>query len=248
MDEGAYVVTGASKGIGRAVAIQLAKIGIPIVALARNSNELNDIEKVLHNINAESQSIACDLAIESDVERACEIILENFPRISGIVHNAGTIHPVLPVQMASRSDWSRCLQVNLIGVQHLTQRLLCNMGGELQSRISAISSGASLRPVGSWSAYCVSKAGLDMWVRCIALEQQDNKISAISVAPGVVDTDMQSQIRAADPELFPDHSKFIALHTERVLSSSKDVARQLVPLLTNHTMAQSGQRFDVREL
>ena len=122
------------------------------------------------------------------------------------------------------------------------------MGGELQSRISAISSGASLRPVESWSAYCVSKAGLDMWVRCIALEQQDKNISAISVAPGVVDTDMQSQIRAADPELFPDHSKFVALHTERVLSSSKDVARQLVPLLTKHTMEQSGQRFDVREL
>ena len=57
MDEGAYVVTGASKGIGRAVAIQLAKMGIPIVALARNSNELNDIEKVLQNLNADSRSI-----------------------------------------------------------------------------------------------------------------------------------------------------------------------------------------------
>ena len=127
MDEGAYVVTGASKGIGRAVAIQLAKMGIPIVALARNSNELNDIEKVLQNLNADSRSIACDLAIESDVDKACEIILENFPRFSGIVHNAGTIHPVLPVQMASRSDWSRSLQVNLIGVQHLTQLSLIHI-------------------------------------------------------------------------------------------------------------------------
>ena len=107
MDEGAYVVTGASKGIGRDCCHTTCQNGHPNCCIGSKFNELYDIEKVLQNLNADSISIACDLAIESDVDKACEIILENFPRISGIVHNAGTIHPVLPVQMASRSDWSR---------------------------------------------------------------------------------------------------------------------------------------------
>ena len=59
---------------------------------------------------------------------------------------------------------------------------------------------------------------------------------------------MQSEIRAVEPSLFPDHAKFVSLYTEQKLSHSEDVAQQLLPLITEHSMAQSGQRFDVREL
>ena len=248
MDEGVYIVTGASKGIGKAIAIEIAKIGFPVVALGRNSSELNEIREILSLIQKRSTAVPCDLSNELDVKEASEKILHDYPSIAGIVHNAGTIHPVLPINIASRENWSRCLEVNLIGVQDLTQRLLKNMGGGHRSRITTISSGASLRPVESWSAYCVSKAGLDMWVRCVALEQRSNNISAISVAPGVVNTQMQSEIRAVEPSLFPDHAKFVSLYTEQKLSHSEDVAQQLLPLITEHSMAQSGQRFDVREL
>ena len=243
-----YVVTGASKGIGRSLAIQMSQQGYTVFALARSSAELTEVEGVLKASSKLSMSIECDLADLDSIAFAAKTISAHADFISGIVHNAGAVAPVKPMQAANASDWSRSIHVNLIGVQAITQHLTHLLGGAQQSRITTISSGASLRPIGSWSAYCVSKAGLDMWARCMAEEGRANNISCISVAPGVVDTDMQSQIRAADPELFPDHSKFVALHTERLLSSSKDVARQLVPLLTNHTMAQSGQRFDVREL
>ena len=248
MDEGVYIVTGASKGIGKAIAIEIAKLGFPVVALARDSNELKEIGEILSHIQERSSTVPCDLSEQVDVKDASEKILHKYPSIAGIVHNAGTIHPVLPFDMASRENWSHCLQVNLIGVQDLTQRLVKNMGGNSHSRITAISSGASLRPVESWSAYCVSKAGLDMWVRCVAHEQRSNNISAISVAPGIVNTKMQSEIRAVKPSLFPDHSKFVSLHVEKKLSRSEDVAQQLLPLITQHSMAQSGERFDVREL
>lgn len=243
-----YIVTGASKGIGRSVALQIADAGFPVIALARQSSELDEIGELLAQIQPESRSLACDLSDSAAIQMVCEQIGESSEWIAGIVHNAGTIHPVHPMQGAGIDAWSLSLRVNLIGVQDLTQRLIEKMGGLSQSRVTTISSGASLRPVESWSAYCVSKAGLDMWTRCLAAESKDKNISAIAVAPGIVDTGMQLDIRSVSPELFPSHADFVSLHTDGHLAESDDVARLLLPLILEQTMEQSGQRFDVREL
>ena len=87
-----------------------------------------------------------------------------------------------------------------------------------------------------------------MWTRCLALESQLKNISAVSVAPGVVDTDMQATIRSVPMENFPSHADFVALHTGGHLTNSDDVAQQLLPLVLEQTMQQSGQRYDVRDL
>jgi benzil reductase ((S)-benzoin forming) len=147
-----------------------------------------------------------------------------------------------------RADWARNIQINLVGVQDLTNRLMPVMGGEQQSRVTTISSGASLRAISGWSAYCVAKAGLDMWAKCLALEGAENNISAISVAPGIVDTDMQKTIRSSNENDFPDHKTFVELHNDGQLVQPKLVAEKLGALITGHSMEQSGMRFDVREL
>ena len=248
MANGPYVVTGASKGIGMAISQQLAAHGHPVIALARPSKELDEIGKELAFSCPGSLAIACDLSQPGDIKQATEQITERFPWIAGLVHNAGTIFPVLPMAQMEITAWSHSISVNLIGVQDLTQRLLAKMGGTQQSRVTTISSGASLRPVESWSAYCVAKAGLDMWARCLATECFVSNISAIAIAPGIVDTGMQADIRSIEPSLFPQHANFVNLHTSGQLVASDDVARQLLPLILNHSMEQSGQRFDVREL
>ena len=243
-----YIVTGASKGIGRSVAMQIAEAGFPVIALARQSPELEEIGELLAQMQPGSRAMACDLSDSAAIQTVCEQIGESSAWIAGIVHNAGTIHPVHPIQGAKIDAWSLSLRVNLIGVQDLTQRLIDKMGGASQSRVTSISSGASLRPVESWSAYCVSKAGLDMWTRCLAAESKDKNISAIAVAPGIVDTGMQVAIRSVSPELFPSHADFVSLHTDGHLAESDDVARLLLPLILEQTMEQSGRRFDVRDL
>lgn len=248
MAHGPYIVTGASKGIGREISLKLAALGYPVIGLARRSDELEEIGASLAEISPGSFSIACDLSLPSDIKTATEHIGEQFNWIAGIVHNAGTIFPIMSLAQANMAQWTHSIHANLIGVQDLTQRLLPIMGGEEQSRITTISSGASLRPVESWSAYCVSKAGLDMWAKCVAAEGAESNISAIAIAPGIVDTGMQSDIRAANPEHFPAHGDFVSLHTDGHLTQSKDVAEQLCPLILHHSMEQSGQRFDVREL
>ena len=87
-----------------------------------------------------------------------------------------------------------------------------------------------------------------MWSRCMAEEGRASNISSISVAPGVVDTGMQAQIRSTPSADFPSLQSFIDLHEQGHLVSSDAVAGQLISLVTAHSMEQSGQRFDVREL
>ena len=140
------------------------------------------------------------------------------------------------------------MMVNLVGVQHLTQALHPAMKGAHRVRVTTISSGAALRPIASWSAYCTAKAGLDMWTRCLAEEGATNNISAVSVAPGIVDTDMQTSIRSASPEDFPLLDNFVAYHENGQLTQPDAVASALFDLITAHTLEQSGQRFDVRDL
>jgi benzil reductase ((S)-benzoin forming) len=248
MDPQTYVVTGASKGLGRALALALAGHGYPVLALARPSTELDEIGGLLASLAPGSRSIECDLSNPTSIANAASLISQQTTFIAGLVHNAGAIAPVKPLDKVDASDWAHSIQVNLVGIQDLTQRIYPLLGGEHQSRITVISSGASLRPIGSWSAYCVSKAGLDMWSRCVAEEGRESNISSVSVAPGIVDTGMQTEIRSTPAEDFPSLQSFIDLHANGDLARSEDVAAQLMPLVTTHSMEQSGQRFDVREL
>ena len=157
--KGVIIVTGASKGLGRAIAILLAKNGNTVIAIARQSSELQEVGDVLKSHTNESISLPCDLGNHSDINSTTEEILSRFKHISGIVHNAGIISPIEGMLGVDRSDWERAIQVNLIGVQDLTNSLESILGGENHTRIVTISSGAAKRSIHGWSSYCVSKAG-----------------------------------------------------------------------------------------
>ena len=243
-----YVVTGASKGIGRAICLELAKAGAIVALLARQSDELNQATQEVQSISPQSFAVACDLANPAMVTGAATEILSMAPQLDGLVHNAGDIHPIQPLLEADLSQWYRSMMVNLVGVQHLTQALHPSLKGTHRVRVTTISSGAALRPLASWSAYCTAKAGLDMWTRCLADEGASENISAVSVAPGIVDTAMQQAIRSAPPEDFPLLENFVGYHENGQLSQPEDVAVALFGLITAHTLEQSGQRFDVRDL
>ena len=143
---------------------------------------------------------------------------------------------------------SDLMMVNLLGVQELTSLLSPLFEGGHRVRITTISSGAAVRPIASWSAYCTAKAGLDMWTRCLAAEGAEMNLSAISVAPGIVDTDMQATIRSSTGEDFPLKQNFVGYHEDGQLAQADEVAKKLMSLITEQTMNESGQRFDVRDL
>ena len=243
-----YLVTGASKGIGRAICLELANHGARVILLSRASNELNQTLADVQVSAPSSFAVACDLGEPSSINEAAQQIQPEVNELHGLVHNAGDIHPIKPLLGADTADWTRSMMVNVVGVQHLTQALSMKLQGEHRTRVTTISSGAALRPLASWSAYCTAKAGLDMWTRCLAEEGAQHNITAVSVAPGIVDTGMQTAIRSATPEDFPLLDNFVGYHENGDLSDATTVAKALYNLITAHTEAQSGQRFDVRDL
>ena len=129
--EGTFLVTGASKGLGRSLAISIAKSGGTVIALARNSVELTDVEAELKSLTENSIAVSCDLSNPSDISNTAKFIVSKFEHLSGIVHNAGMINPIGNMLDIHRSEWERAIQVNLIGVQDLTSSLDAVIGGEI---------------------------------------------------------------------------------------------------------------------
>ena len=242
-----FLVTGASKGLGRSIALSLANSGKSVIALARSSPDLDTLHDLLKQISPNSQIVSCDLAITEDISNAVGKIKRDFKHLSGIVHNAGTISPIENMLDVSRDSWERAVNVNLIGVQDLTQSLDSLIGGESHTRVVTISSGAAKRPLHGWSSYCVSKAGLDMWTRCLAEEGESENISALAIAPGIVDTAMQKEIRQADESSFPLLQNFIDYHNNGELTNPDDVAEKLLPYVVGD-LGQNGGILDVRNL
>ncbi len=248
---GVWAITGASRGLGRALGALLNTHGHHVVALARNVEDTFAWVREEGVAAGSVTPLVLDLADVSSIASAAAAMLA-LPAVAehgleGLVHNAGDVLPVGSMSSVDDDAWARSMQVNLIGVQQFTKALWPAMvrGG---CRVVTISSGASLRPIHGWSAYCVAKAGLDMWARMLAVEGADVGIEAVAVAPGIVDTAMQATIRGAGPDGFPSHADFVGLHHDGHLVPPEEVAKRLLPVLTDGERFPSGQRFDVREL
>ena len=242
-----FLITGASKGLGRSLALSIAESGGVVIALARESLELESVEVELKKISEGSLAVVCDLADSSQISRTAEMIVSNFGHLSGIIHNAGIINPIGNMLDVEREGWEKTIQVNLLGVQDLTRSLESIIGGENHTRITTISSGAAQRSLHGWSAYCVSKAGLDMWTKCMAEEGENANISALAIAPGIVDTGMQQEIRQADESSFPLLQNFKDYYRNGELSKPDDVAIKLLPYCLGK-LGMNGDRLDVRNL
>ena len=241
-----WVVTGGTKGIGRSLAMALVNEGQTVVAMGRDSAalaELHDGER-LHAVHL-------DLADPTGIAEAAAEVLALPPvlehGVTGLLHNAGDVAPVGAMSALDDTAWGRALQVNLVGVQQLTRGLWPGLVAG-RARVVTISSGASLRPIHGWSAYCASKAALDMWTRSMAVEGQAHGITAVAVAPGIVDTGMQQAIRDAGPDGFPAHPDFVGYHENGDLVAPDVVAERLLPVLLDAKRFASGGRFDVRDV
>ena len=168
MERKTFLVTGASKGIGLELSLRLATSGFNVILLARDTTQLEESTEKVRLISSSSSSIVCDLSDNESIDKAISILNRDHQKLDGIVHNAGMISPILPMNKAPSDAWAENIQVNLIGVQRLTQGVYSLMQASDHCRVTTISSGASLRPLKSWSSYCVAKAGQDMWARCLA--------------------------------------------------------------------------------
>jgi len=196
-DRPVVLLTGASRGIGAAAARQLLSRGCNVAIVARSPKGLEAVtaeaaraERVL--------SLAGDVARASDCRRMIDDTVARFGRLDALINNAGILGPVARLADAAPDAWHYNLAVNLMGPFYLAQAAIPHLRST-RGRIVNVCSGAAVKAIEGWSAYCVAKAGLIHLTRLLAAEEPD--ITTVALRPGVVDTGMQTLIRKEGPDV-----------------------------------------------
>ncbi len=187
------VVSGAGRGIGRTLALALAREGAAVTALSRTQGELDSLVAEIRGAGGRAIAVAGDVGRRADCERAVAAAREAHGRVRILVNNAAVgIHK--PFAETSDEDWRATFGTNLDGAFYLTRAALpdlLNGGGH----VFMISSLAGSNPIAGLSAYCASKAALDHLAACLMLEVRQQGVKVTVIAPGSVNTEFGSQPR-----------------------------------------------------
>ena len=244
------LITGGGRGIGRAVAEELARHGVNVVVTARSGREVHDTARALNALGANALGIVADIAMPDDVRKVVEEAVDEFGTIDILVNNAAMLQPVGLAWEVDADEWAYTIHVNLIGVYRLCHAILPLMIEEGAGRIINVSSGAA-RPTSTtvgWTAYSSSKAALDQFTRILAVEAQPHGISVNAVYPGVTDTRMQADIRGLTPDQFPSVGRFQGFHERGELRDPREPAELVFWLCTSAARDVTGQILDINDL
>jgi NADP-dependent 3-hydroxy acid dehydrogenase YdfG len=185
------LVTGASKGIGRSVALKLAETGLTVFATARNISELKSLQNEIEDQSGTCQFYSAELTDESKVDLMVKEIEKSEMKIGVLVHNAG-IAKVGSVERMSLSEWKKTIDVNLTAPFMLTQKCIPQLIDK--AHIFFINSVAGDQAFSEWSAYCASKWGLRAFADSLRQELAPRGVKVTSIYPSSVDTPMQDKI------------------------------------------------------
>lgn len=234
MSDTIAILTGASRGIGAAMARGLAKPGTRLITLARREDP--ELAAYARSQDAQLEQLSVDLSDLAAAEAAARRICDTLPRDARrylLINNAGTVHPVSGTDaLIDGPAIAAAFNLNVTAVMLLTARFLAAVEDiKADRRVLNISSGAGRTPNAGWGVYCATKAALDMYSRVVKQEQGENGARVVSLAPGIVDTDMQAAIRSSDPKSFPALAKFQDFHATGKLSSPANVASRILAYL-----------------
>jgi NAD(P)-dependent dehydrogenase (short-subunit alcohol dehydrogenase family) len=229
------VITGASRGLGRAMAEQLLQPGRRLLCISRQSDE--QLGALARDAGVELEQWQQDL---SDPVAAAERLsawlrgleAQGFDSAT-LINNAGTIGRPRPLSDAVGTELAQALRVGLEAPMLLTSAFLgATKDWRADRKVLNISSGLGRNAMGSQAPYCAAKAGMDHFSRAVALEEKGERGARIvSLAPGVIDTDMQVQLRDSDPAMFPDYARFQKLKAEGLLDSPASAATKIIKYL-----------------
>jgi len=223
------IVTGHSKGLGLGIARALLNQGHPVLGISRSQNTVLQQE-----YNKDLQQISLDLAEHGalgQLESSAQLLefIANTTLLL-LINNAGVVSPIGPLNAQATPDISRSIQLNVAVPLALSAMLTRKIQGTQQLRILHVSSGAAQSAYPGWSVYCATKAALDMHAQAVQQDKLPN-VAICSLAPGVIDTAMQTQIRETDESLFPNKQRFIELKNSNALSNPEMVGKRLVHYL-----------------
>jgi len=181
------VVTGGNRGIGRAVALAMARAGASVAISARTVETLRQVAKELESIGVECLAEPCDVSDADSVQTMGEAVLQRFGRADVVVANAGVAGPTKPLQEITPEEWRECVSTDLDGVYLTFRRFLPGMIERGRGNLIAIASMTGKRPLKHRTPYAAAKMGVIGLVRALALELGPRRIRVNSVCPGAVE-------------------------------------------------------------
>ncbi len=223
------ILTGASRGLGLAMATQLLQRGDRLLTMSRRAPPLD---------NPALTAWTLDLADSAPATARLADWLAGIDPASvssvTLINNAGVVSQLGPLADSSAADLSNALRVGLEAPLLLSAAFLrATAAWAVPRKLLFISSGLGRRAMAGSASYCAAKAGMDHLARAIALEEaaRPNGARVVSLAPGVIDTDMQVQLRNADPAAFPERERFVGLKTGGQLDSPDAAAAKVLAVL-----------------
>ena len=183
------LVTGASQGIGRAVALELARCGAHVALAARNVEKLAAVEAEIVAAGGTAKAFALDVASEESIKEGAKAAIAHFGKVEILVNNAGITRDILSMRM-KRADWDDVLTTNLTGAFLLTQALMMQMVKNRWGRIINITSVVGETGQAGQANYAASKAGLIGLTKSLARELASRTITVNAIAPGYIETAM----------------------------------------------------------
>ncbi|MES5893252.1 MULTISPECIES: (S)-benzoin forming benzil reductase [Bacillus cereus group] len=237
------IITGTSQGLGEAIATQLLEENTTVISISRRENK--ELTKLAEQYNSNCIFHSVDLQDVHNLEIHFNDILSSIDEgtVSSIhlINNAGTVAPMKPIEKSESELLITNVQINLIAPMILTSTFMKHTKSwKIDKRVINISSGAGKNPYFGWGAYCTTKAGVNMFTQCVATEEAEKEfpVKIVAFAPGVVDTNMQAQIRETNKEDFTNLDRFIALKEEGKLLSPEYVSKAIRNLLETEEFPQ----------
>lgn len=224
------VVTGHSRGIGAGIAAHLLERGIPVLGISRTVTSTEDVERAAGNLKHAQLDLADSAAVTRWLAGGTLRAFLADCKLALLVNNAGLLQPIGPLEKQDPASVSRAVAINVAAALALSAAFAQATNHASERRILHVSSGAGRKPYAGWSVYCATKAALDHHARCVALDGSP-RLRICSLAPGVVDTDMQAEVRASTEGLFPDRERFVAMKREGQLKDAGATGRGVVELL-----------------
>jgi len=225
------MITGASRGLGRALTLAFAREGVSLVINSRSEDSLEPVAGEAKETGAEVLAIPADVSVEAEVERLVNESVRRFGGIDVLVNNAGVLGPRVPIEEYPEDEWRKVLDANLTAPFLLIRTVIPRMpeGGSIIN----MTSGVSVEGRAEWGAYSVSKFGLEGLTQILAAELKDRGIRVNSVDPGGMRTEMRA---AAYPDEDPTTRITPEENTDVFLYLASDESREV-----------TGERFKAQE-
>ncbi len=226
------LVTGASRGIGRAVSLELARQGDIVIAVARSKAALRKLDDEIREIGSEAVLVPMDLKDTRGIDTLGKVVAGQFGRLDGFIANAALLGTLGPVETCGPRSFEETIQVNLTANAHLIRALGPALHQSTAPRAVFITSGVVPRPRAFWGPYQASKAGLEALVKAWADENEKLPLRVNLFDPGATRTGMRAEaMPGEDPMTLP---------------TPEEVARQLVKLVSAEE-TRTGARIAYRD-